>query len=182
MTDKTITITSLEDLREQENRLNESAQRTVKDLKKKLNKPKSSEIFYSMKFDHSGHDPLDKKRSLNLIEQLNQHFTYLVSFKATAQLLREFPDKSFTMHLGTSRGPDIISEDSSVVAEVFAAVNPRNNDKLKKDVERVSQYKSSQKFVFYHSPKKHVNEDALTEGFPDVKIMFIKEKELQKRL
>ena len=75
------------------------------------------------------------------------------------------------LNLGTSPGPDIISKDGAVVAEVFAATSPFRNDKLKKDSNRVIGFKESvHKYVFYYSPGNS-SVDNLRDKFPNVKII-----------
>ena len=106
------------------------------------------ELFYSMKFEEIGCDPFDATRKLNLIEQINQTFTYLASLKAAEYLLNHHPNlESLTLNIGTRSGHDIeTSEIGGVAAEVFAAVHPNNNRKLEKDIER-RQYKECQRVL-----------------------------------
>lgn len=82
-----------------------------------------------MKFSPVGCDPLDADTPLNLIEQINQTFTYLASAKAVKLLLQLHPELApFTVNLGTSPGSDIESRTgAALAAEVFAAVNTSNN-------------------------------------------------------
>ena len=65
--------------------------------------------------------------------------------------------KSLTLNLGTASGTDIEThEDGGVVAEVFASVNPSNNQKLKNDINRISLVRAKHKYVFFISPKKEL--------------------------
>lgn len=113
-----------------------------------------SDFLYQLKFQETGCDPLDPGRKLNLIEQLNQTFTYMASFKAAEYLLRSYPPFSdLTLNLGTTSGWDIESvENGGLVAEVFAAVNPRNNRKLEKDIEKVAKENAQHRYVFFMCP------------------------------
>lgn len=111
-------------------------------------------LFYRMKFEEIGCDPLDTSRKLNLIEQLNQTFTYLASLKAAEYLLNHHPDlKSLTLNLGTQSGWDIeTTESGNLVAEVFASVHPGNNRKLEKDIQKVATAKAKHRYVFFMCP------------------------------
>jgi hypothetical protein len=108
-----------------------------------------------LKFERSGCDPLDVNTPLNLIEQLNQAFTYLASFEGAALLFSRHPEAhSLRLNLGTSPGFDIESEDAGgIAAEVFSAVTPQNNGKLAKDVQKVSKSPARHRYAFFMSPE-----------------------------
>jgi hypothetical protein len=107
-----------------------------------------------MKFGPSGFHPAED-RSLNLIEQVNQTFTYLASVEATRWLLRQHPEAvPFRLNLGTASGSDIESTDGQIAAETFAAVDPQNNRKLDKDILKVGLTSAPRKYVFYICPHK----------------------------
>jgi hypothetical protein len=110
--------------------------------------------LWSMKTATVGCDPLDSELPLNLIEQLNQTFTYVASARATKLLFELHPELApFTLNLGTAPGSDIESKkDGGLAAEVFAAVSTRNNRKLEKDVARVSDTVARRKYVFFMCP------------------------------
>jgi hypothetical protein len=112
------------------------------------------ELLYKIKFEQIGFDPLDTERPLNLIEQVNQTFTYLASFKAARLLFLWHPGiKSLVMNLGTQSGSDIESDyDGGISAEVFAAVTTTSNDKLKKDLDRLSSSSARHRY-FFSSPQ-----------------------------
>lgn len=64
--------------------------------------------LWSMKAESFGCDSLDADAPLNLIEQLNQTFTYIATARAAKQLLLLHQDLApFTVNLGTASGPDI---------------------------------------------------------------------------
>ncbi|MBP5996716.1 MAG: hypothetical protein KAX99_00835 [Azonexus sp.] len=111
-------------------------------------------LMFKMKFESVGCDPLDRSRKLNLIEQLNQTFTYLASFNGAEYLFGRHPEiQTLTLNLGNRAGWDIeTSEDGGVVAEVFAAVTPQNNQKLVKDIEKVSASTTAHRYVLFMSP------------------------------
>lgn len=110
--------------------------------------------LWSMKFEPVGCDPLDSETPLNLIEQLNQTFTYIASARATKILIARHPELvPFTLNLGTSGGTDIESKvGGCLAAEVFAAVNTSNNEKLKKDIVKVAGTAAKFKYVFFMCP------------------------------
>lgn len=112
------------------------------------------EFLRKIKFEQVGYDPLDTQRPLNFIEQLNQTFTYLASFRAAIILFNRHPGlDSLTLNLGTNSGSDIESDfDGGIAAEVFAAVKPDNNNKLKNDIVKVSAINAEHKYVFFLCP------------------------------
>jgi len=112
------------------------------------------DLLYRMKFEKIGYDPLNSQRRLNLIEQLNQTFTYMASLKAARYLFSNYNGlKSLTLNLGTRAGWDIeTNDDGGVIAEVFAAVSPKNNKKLEKDIKKVFEATARRKFVFFMCP------------------------------
>jgi hypothetical protein len=112
------------------------------------------EFLRRIKFEQVGCDPLDDQRPLNFIEQLNQTFTYLASFKAAKILFERHPElKALTLNLGTKSGSDIENIEKGIAAEVFAAVNPSNNGKLQKDIVKVSTTNAKHKYVFFMCPE-----------------------------
>ncbi len=112
------------------------------------------EFLFQLKFHALGCDPLVSSRQLNVIEQLNQTFTYLASLKGAEFLFARHPKvEHLTLNLGNKAGWDIETPDNGgVVAEVFAAVTPRNNCKLKKDLEKVSKAMFKHRYVLFMSP------------------------------
>lgn len=110
--------------------------------------------LWELKFLQSGCDPLAAENPLNLIEQLNQTFTYLATARAVKILLRMHPNLApFTVNLGTASGFDIVSATpSELAAEVFAAVNTSNNRKLAKDLAKMAACQSAVRYVFFMCP------------------------------
>lgn len=86
----------------------------------------SLELLRSMKFEAVGFHPVSGA-PLNLIEQTNQTWTFIVAIAAAEQLLALHPDAG-GFHLApgahASLPFDIVSGDGTVVAETFAAVTP----------------------------------------------------------
>lgn len=143
--------TEIEGYRE---KLHFSAEQTQLQIAELAGETNPLEFLYKLKFMPSGHDPLDPDRRLNLIEQLNQSFTYLASFNAAEILFNEHPNvHRLTLNLGTKSGWDVETNDSGgIVAEVFAAVTPSNNNKLNKDIARVSTANAKHRYVFFMCP------------------------------
>lgn len=95
------------------------------------------DLFRRMKFDAVGYHPIGG-HALNLVEQINQTWTYAVALAAARQLLTLHPEAGgFRLAPGAHAAIplDIMSEaDGLVGAETFAAVDLRNNNKLEKDL------------------------------------------------
>jgi len=174
-----IIISSLSDIDNKISELRRSALRTKEQLLVLAYHKDAISLLAHMKFEEVGCDPLDSKRQLNLIEQLHQTFTYLASFLATKYLLKKYPSaKPFTLNLGTSSGLDIRSSKcGGIGAEVFAAVNPKNNDKLIKDCRKISsQMGITHKYVFFMCPGFKSGRQEDDPQFPDVSIVAVSEE------
>jgi hypothetical protein len=154
--------------------LRNAASATHTSLKELLQSDDAVEVLRMMKFERIGHDPLNPQRALNLIEQLNQTFTYLASFQAAIEVFKRHPSiQSLTLNLGTAEGPDLQTDDTGgIVAEIFASVRPSNNKKLRKDVEKVAKSKAKYKYVFFLCPEYSGKQTPLP-GFPDVVIIAL---------
>ena len=135
-----------------------SAVKTQSSIKKLASGKDAISFLFECKFNQCGCNPLDSSNQLNLIEQLNQTFTYLASFKGAEYIFSKHKRvKSLTLNLGTASGTDIETyEDGGVVAEVFASVNPSNNQKLKNDINRISMVDAKHRYVFFISPNKEL--------------------------
>jgi hypothetical protein len=137
--------------------LNQSAASTIDNIERIFNNTKSPiEKIQLLKFNQVGCDPLDINFKLNLIEQLNQTFTYMASFLAANYIFSEHPElkgDTITLNLGTQGGSDIESSDRSIVGEVFATTYIRNNDKLNKDIIKVKAVEHvKHRYVFFIAP------------------------------
>lgn len=134
------------------------------------------EVLAHIKFCEIGFHPSDDRR-LNLIEQVNQTFTYLVSFAAVEEILHRHPNSlPILLNLGTSAGSDLESKAEGVVAEVFAAVKRDNNRKLVKDVAKVAsaeivEVEICYRYVFFYSPEEKCTPFRLDDRFPTVEIV-----------
>jgi hypothetical protein len=147
---KTIEVANAEELAELTSTVLSSISQTtdqISDIEESL------ELFSMMKFGGVGCDPLNLSRDLNVIEQINQAFTYLASFRATGILLAKHPEETpFRLNLGTAPGSDIESVSGVIAAEVFASVTPSNNQKLKKDIDKVAATDADHKYSFFMCP------------------------------
>ncbi|MUK79129.1 hypothetical protein [Aliivibrio fischeri] len=122
-------------------------------LQSELSNNNAISVFSKMKFGGVGYDPLNTDRELNIIEQINQSFTYLASFNALEFLFKSYPQHApYKLNLGTASGSDIESACGSISAEVFASVSPTNNQKIKKDIDKVLETNSAIKYAFFMSP------------------------------
>lgn len=134
---KSFTVSSIKELEQLEQKLYESMDKSLAQISAEITSSSSQTLFSKMKFGGIGFDPLDSNRGLNLIEQINQSFTYLASFYALEILFTKYPELApFKLNLGTTAGSDIESECGGLAAEVFASVTPTNNQKLKKDINK----------------------------------------------
>jgi hypothetical protein len=114
------------------------------------------DLLRKMKFEEIGYHPVEDRR-LNLIEQVNQTWTYAVALAATLKLLELHPDANgFYVAPGAymARPLDIMSRRERFVgAETFAAVDPRNNRKLARDLAKMVLRGEQHRYVFFCSPK-----------------------------
>lgn len=150
---KSFTVENIKELEQLEQKLYESMDKSLAQISSEITSSSSQMLFSKMKFGGIGFDPLDSGRKLNLIEQINQSFTYLASFYALETLFNEYSELApFKLNLGTAAGSDIESECGGLAAEVFASVTPTNNQKLKKDMNKVLATNAKLKFVFFMCP------------------------------
>ena len=137
-------------------RVHAAAGRTTQAIGRLIaSEPDGIEILRQMKFTEMAWHPVDD-RPLNLIEQLNQTWTYLVTLKALPFLFERHPAAGgFQLNLGTASGTDIESVVPNLVAaEVFAAVHPSNNRKLSKDLKKLALDcpDAQSRYVFFGAP------------------------------
>lgn len=151
---KSITITSTDDAETYVNAIQIAADAGAAAIVTEISNGSGLDLFRKLKFEKLGFDPLDSTRGLNVVEQVNQTFTYLASFMAARLLFEWHPSMtSLTLNLGTASGSDLESSDcGGIAAEVFAATSPSNNDKLRKDVRKVDASHASHKYVFFDCP------------------------------
>jgi hypothetical protein len=114
------------------------------------------DLLRQMKFHPVGFHPVED-RSLNLIEQLNQTWTYAVALTASRKLLELHPDVGgFMVAPGAhmSIDLDIMSfQEGAVGAETFAATHPGSNGKLVKDRNKLAIRSELNRYVFFSAPR-----------------------------
>jgi hypothetical protein len=134
--------------------------------------------LWEMKFRPIGCDPLSSETPLNLIEQLNQTFTYIASARAVVTLFELHPHLApFTLNLGNVGGSDIESHLAGKLAcEVFAAVNTSNNQKLNKDLAKVAATGAENKYVFFMCPGFKAGRQPKLERIPGVHVWAVGER------
>lgn len=113
------------------------------------------DLLRALKFEEVGTHPVGAY-PLNAIEQINQTFTFVVALKAARHLLERHPEAGgFYLAPGAhmSKPLDIMSiADGLVGAEIFAAVDPRNNRKLARDLDKLKTRHERYRYVFFGSP------------------------------
>ncbi len=113
------------------------------------------ELLRELKYSPVGRHPVED-RPLNLVEQINQTWTYAVALEATRKLLELHPDAGgFKVAPGAhmSIPLDIMSvAEGYVGAETFATVHPRNNGKLAADRMKLSARPERHRYIFFASP------------------------------
>lgn len=132
-------------------------------------------LLRHLKFELAGHHPLEP-RPLNLIEQVNQTWTCLVSLKAARMLLERHPEAGgFRLNLATAAGFDLESLVPGVAqAETFAAVDPRNNRKLAKDLLRMRERgTATHRYVVFAAPGFDAGRHARLEGDSGVEVWTV---------
>ncbi|HYH10217.1 MAG TPA: hypothetical protein VEK11_24425 [Thermoanaerobaculia bacterium] len=145
-------INSTAEIDELERSIVASAEATAHALRAALIGTTGIQFLAQLKFEKAGRDPISD-RALNVIEQVNQTFTYLASCDALRYLIAHHADRApFVVHLGTAAGPDIESFDRTIVAEVFAATHPGSNGKLRNDLKKLRATQAEIRYLFYSCP------------------------------
>ena len=114
------------------------------------------DMMRAAKFASVGFHPITHSR-INLVEQINQTWTFAAAIVAVRQLLALHPEAAgFRLAPGAwaSLPLDIMSEREGLVgAETFAAVSPFNNLKLEKDLNKMKARPEPHRYVFFMSPQ-----------------------------
>lgn len=112
-------------------------------------------LLSRMKFDAVGVHPVEG-RPLNIVEQINQTWTYAVAIAAAKQLMLLHPEAGgYLLAPGAhAKTPlDVMSIVPGLVgAETFAAVKPSNNRKLAKDLAKLQSRPERFRYIFFMSP------------------------------
>jgi hypothetical protein len=164
-----IRIATAEEARALEGRIRASAAAAAAALADLLAADDPLETFRAMKFRRVGFHPLDPERSLNLLEQVHSTFAWLTAVRGVEHLIEHHPSHGpFTLDLSRSQGPDIVSADGRMEAEVCALVSAAGNRKLEADIERMRASTVEHRYVFYHA-----EEDAGSVSDPVVHVVSI---------
>lgn len=100
---KSFTVNDIKELEQLKQKLYLSMDKTLSQISSEITSNCSQALFSKMKFGGVGFDPLNSNRALNIIEQINQSFTYLASFYALEVLFTEYPELApFRLNLGTA--------------------------------------------------------------------------------
>lgn len=150
----TITLSTDAEVQTALERINESAARAQSALSKLPTSP--LQALEKIKFVPIGSHPLED-RPLNIIEQVNQTFTYLVAVKAAGLLIKWHPGaQGFRLMPGAHAPAGTLDMESIeprlVGAETFAAVRPENNRKLARDLSKLALRPERHRYVFFMSP------------------------------
>jgi hypothetical protein len=162
-------IRSISDAEAMHARLLDSAARTAGWLRAFSGDPMA--LLKALRFETVGHDPLTGE-ALNVVEQLNQTFTILVTLRAVERLIELHPEADgFRLALTTSSGRDIESVVPDLVAaEVFSATHPASNQKLKKDLLRLSADPARHRYVFFAAPGYIAGRQERLETSPSIQV------------
>ena len=113
------------------------------------------DLLRQMKFQAVGVHPVEE-RPLNLIEQVNQTWTYMVALEAARRLLDLHPEAGgFRVAPGAhmSIPLDIMSLNTGLVgAETFAATRPGSNNKRNKDLGKLAGRPELHRYIFFSAP------------------------------
>lgn len=141
-----------------------------------LNENDSKYALANLKFDKTALDPLSGE-PINFIEMLNQAYSDLVVLNAVEDLMCRYEGKIFELNMGALTGFDIVSIDKKVVAECFATVTAFNNQKIKKDSEKLMQLGDDvERYIYFYSREDSQDRIAsFIEKYECIKYIRIKE-------
>jgi hypothetical protein len=109
-----------------------------------------------MKFEKVGFHPVEG-HALNVVEQINQTWTYVVALAAAQHLLELHPEAGGYLLAPGAKAVlelDIMSKAPGLVgAETFATVHERNNKKLKDDMDKLAGRSEHHRYLFFMSPR-----------------------------
>ena len=112
-------------------------------------------LLRALKFDLVGFHPM-AGHALNAIEQVNQVWKYLSALSEVRLLFELHSDAGgFSIAPGAQAAQplDVMSEAEGLVgAETFAAVDPKNNRKLFKDLVKLADQAEQHRYAFFASP------------------------------
>lgn len=134
------------------------------------------DMLRRMKFDFVGFHPIEG-HALNVLEQINQTWSYCVALAAARQLLLLHADAGgFNPAPGAHacQALDIMKVvDGFLGAETLAAVTPRNNGKLDADLLKLSTRHEKHRYVFFMSHLFQGNKRLFQFEQPDVQVWSV---------
>jgi hypothetical protein len=134
------------------------------------------DMLRRMKFEPVGFHPIEGY-ALNIVEQINQTWTFCVALAAARQLLLLHPDAGglrLAPGAHACQALDIMSvTEGCVGAETFAAVTPRNNGKLAADLLKLAARPERHRYVFFMSPQFQGNKRLLQFEQPGIQVWSV---------
>lgn len=169
---KTICVCNIEMLNQHKLKIMDNLDRGLEQMKRMLENADALTFFKNAKFEKTIVDPFSGEDE-NMIEVINQCHTYLVSLMAAEYLLENHPGVTLRINLGNVSGYDIESDDKQIIAECFAATSYRSNNKLTKDLKRLSEnQKAVHKYEFFFDKEfTEKSEVYYRKKYPDIKIV-----------
>lgn len=150
------TIASADDLRNLRTLTANAARNTFVGLRALMNQCEAEpqNLLKKLKFEQLGRDPFNPDSLENLTEQINQQASAIAALDAVELLMEWHENETWSCDSGAGNaGHDISNAGGSIIAEVFAAVDPKNNRKLSKDYGKLLGNPMAQtKYLFYRSP------------------------------
>lgn len=151
--DKQIVIVNPKEIRMYENRIMANTRIAVASLQEQLLGLEGLDALRLMKFTKCGGDPFTGEH-LNLVEQINQTFTYLVCLEAVRVLMERHPDKDaqYVVSFGSKNGFNVMTRDGGIVCDCFAAARPDLHGQLIREVRKVNGCAGARyKYVVYYT-------------------------------
>ena len=149
---KILTISDISEVQERLDNVYTSMELTRSALLNELKKDSALEALKVIKFGKIATDPLYNGVHINYIEMLNQSFSDIVVLKGVEYLMNKYKGMAFDINLGALNGPDILSDDRTVIAECFSVVSTFNNQKIKTDSDKLmKEDKGKDKYIFFYS-------------------------------
>ncbi len=145
---RVITINTIDHAEELIIKMEKSAKRTKEKIEKLIVDSSANEFLYSMKFLCLWKRPIRRQRFEYNRTTKSTIYIYDISCRSERTNCGISRVISFTLNLGTAGGYDIESSMGILKAEVFSTANPKNNEKLKKDVKRLFESDAEIKIAF----------------------------------
>lgn len=134
-------------------------------------------FLFECKFRKNGYNPIDFAIPLSFIDQLNQTFTYLATFRGAEYIFKKHPNLKklkLKLNIGIESRYDIKSLDTDEVeALVFASLDQSSNRILLRDRFRIDNSKAKFKYVFFIAPRHPFSERTVNRSGSDVHIISL---------